>query len=325
MGSAVLKLIEPIPEPAQPSLNIVFVCFNCGADICAVIDDLAAGNYPFADTMVYIVDNDSSDDSVARLQALPYSNVRVIPSNRNLGFGAGCNLAVRHIIGAAPILFLNPDVRLFADSIANLMDCAQRQPQRLIWGGLTCSADGQPDGKSAWREPSLTGVLCWSLCLDPLLKAFGGQNPDAYPRRHLRGEASVDAVSGCCLLVDSQLFARLQGFDERFFLYSEEIDLCRRARVLGARPLVSDRVRVIHIGSKTVSSINKVHFLYQSKLKYFRKHRSVAACIAARLAITAGCALRIGAFALLSLHKREYDSQRRLWWSFLKRQLRESY
>ena len=306
-------------------LNIVFVCFNCGGDICRAIADLQEGDYPFENIDIFIVDNASKDNSVALLQSLEQDNIHLIQSQQNLGFGAGCNLAVRHIIGSSPILFLNPDVRLYKNSIQNVMDCYGRQPGRMIWGGVTCDIDGKPDGKSAWKEPSLFGLFCWALCLDPVLKFFGGHNPDGYGKDAISGERTVDAVSGCFLLIDPSLFRKLQGFDERFFMYSEEIDLCRRARALGAQPLVTDQARLIHIGSKTLSSFNKLYYLYRSKLKYFHKHWGWPKYVAARFIITLGSVLRLFAFSLLAVFRRKYLDQSKVWWLFLKSQLRWGY
>ena len=205
------------------------------------------------------------------------------------------------------------------------MDCYVRQPDQMIWGGVTCDVDGNPDGKSAWKEPSLFGLLCWALCLDPVLKFFGGHNPDGYGRSAICGEQTVDAVSGCFLLIDPHLFRKLEGFDERFFMYSEEIDLCRRARALGAEPMVTDKSRLVHIGSTTLSSFNKLYYLYRSKLKYFHKHWGWSKYFTARLIITLGSVLRLVAFTLLSVFRRKYTDQSKVWWLFLKSQLRWSY
>lgn len=309
----------------EGKLNIVFVCFNCGSDICRAINDLRAGKYSFEKIQIYIVDNNSTDNSVQVIQSLDYKNVYLIQSRENLGFGAGCNLGVKHTTGNAPILFLNPDVRLNPDSILNLMDFSQRNPGNLIWGGITCNSSGLPDGKSAWKEPSLMGLTCWALGIDPLLKFFGLHNPDGYGTKNVSDEITVDAVSGCFLLIDAQLFRKLGGFDERFFMYSEEIDLCRRAREIGASPMITSRARLVHIGSTTLTSFNKIHYLYRSKLKYFRKYWEYPKYLAAKVVITIGAILRLLAFTLLSLFRRKYTDQSKIWWLFLKTQLRWGY
>ncbi|WP_346838373.1 glycosyltransferase family 2 protein [Microbulbifer sp. SAOS-129_SWC] len=299
-------------------LNIVFVCYNCGSDIRNVVEDIKTGDYPRDRVAIYVVDNDSTDDSVAILQNIADINLTLIESPKNIGFGSGCNLAVSRIANSGPILFLNPDVRLQHNSLLKLVDFSRANPQSMIWGGVTCNASGQLDGKNAWREPSLLGLLSWSLCIDALLKRAGHPGVDAYSQRQISSRGLVDAVSGCFLLIDRTLFSNLGGFDERFFLYSEEIDLCRRARNLGARPMVTDQARVMHIGSKTLSSADKLNYLYHSKLLYFRKFWPGYKVKIARLTIATGALIRCCGFAFLSLLKRDFDRNRKLWWKFFK-------
>jgi len=83
---------------------------------------------------------------------------------------------------------------------------------------------------------------------------------------------SVDAVSGCFLLIDAHLWQALNGFDERFFLYSEEIDLCQRARAMGANPQVINAVQFKHVRGTTSHDFSRMKMLINSKLLYWQKH-----------------------------------------------------
>ncbi|GAA5525538.1 hypothetical protein Maes01_02108 [Microbulbifer aestuariivivens] len=308
-------------DSSLPGLNIVVVCYNCGGDILQLVDDIRGGDYPLHRLSLTIVDNASADDSMELLRTIDGVACRVIEAGRNLGFGAGCNLAVRHIADKAPILFLNPDVRLRPDSLSELMHGRRQQPLAGIWGGITCDAHGAPDGNSAWREPSLRGLIAWSFFIDALLRPAGFSGTESYAPSQLRQGGAVDAISGCFFLIDWDLFQRLGGFDEQFFLYSEEIDLCRRARLLGAQPWVIPRARVTHAGSVTLSSESKLRHLYYSKLLYYRKYWSPLGFKVARLLLSAGALLRLAALSLLAPLRREFKLRRKNWWNFFKQQL----
>ncbi|WP_295799666.1 glycosyltransferase family 2 protein [uncultured Microbulbifer sp.] len=302
--------------PTPPLLNIVFVCYNCGEEICRALQDIADGDLPIEDIEFVVVDNASRDDSCALLRALSSPQIKLIESEKNLGFAAGCNLGANAISNSAPILFLNPDVRLQHDSLVNLLEFAAENPGCGIWGGVTCNVNGALDGKSAWREPGLLSLLCWSLGVDKLLSIGLRRTSGGYSQRSIQRNGDVDAVSGCFLLIDQELFRQLSGFDEDFFLYSEEIDLCRRARMLGARPRVTDRAVIMHAGSQTLTGINKLNFLYRSKLRYFAKHGSEFQAEIAGWLIALGTWLRLVAFSVLARADDKYKVQRDLWRQF---------
>ncbi|WOX06716.1 glycosyltransferase family 2 protein [Microbulbifer pacificus] len=298
-------------------LNIVIVCYNCGGEILRLLDDIVDGDLALDTIEFFVVDNASQDDSRAQLRGLSLPKINLIESEKNLGFAAGCNLGVKAIANSAPILFLNPDVRLQHDSLSNLLEFSRENPHCGIWGGATCNALGEFDGKSAWREPSLVDLLCWSLGGDILLRKLLGRTSGGYSPGSLSKSGDVDAVSGCFLLIDQTLFHQLDGFDEDFFLYSEEIDLCRRGRLLGARPRVTERALIMHAGSQTLSGINKLNHLYRSKLRYFRKHGAEQQVVVARALIALGSWLRFLAFSTLALAGKQYETQRELWGEFL--------
>ncbi|WGL18226.1 glycosyltransferase family 2 protein [Microbulbifer bruguierae] len=304
------------PDHGSVRLNIVIVCYNCGAEIARLLADIVDGDLPLEAIEFFVVDNASGDDSRTLLRGLRLPRITLIESPRNLGFAAGCNLGARDIGNSAPILFLNPDVRLQHDSLTGLLGFAADNTHCGIWGGITCNVRGELDGKSAWREPSLLDLLCWSLGVDALLGKVLGRTSGGYSLRAIRKNSDVDAVSGCFLLIEQKLFRALDGFDEDFFLYSEEIDLCRRARLLGARPRITDRALIQHAGSQTLSGLNKLNHLYRSKLRYFRKHGGAFPAAVARWLIAFGTGLRMFAFSVLAMVNRRFAGRRELWRQF---------
>lgn len=302
-------------------LHVVFVCYNCGNDIVQAIDDIINGDYPLEKIQITVVDNASHDNSVELLKNINNISVNVIESSDNVGFGAGCNLAINQVARGDKVLFLNPDIRLEVDSISNLIEYSITTPNSLIWGGKTLDENGDVDGKNAWKEPSLLGVICWSFFGDVVLKGLGLSIPDAYSESDLISSDAVDAISGCFFLIDLELLNKLEGFDERFFMYSEEVDLCRRARELGAQPKSTGTASIVHIGSKTITSRNKLNFLYESKLKYFKKHWSPLKFTVARVSLFSGSVLRLSLIFIASLFVADKRQDRSIWYEFVKNQL----
>jgi len=299
------------------NIDIVIVCYNCGADIVSVLEDIRRGDYPLEKIRFLIVDNASADDSLLLLREVKNLNVEIIASPKNLGFGAGCNLA-RRFLAAPKTLFLNPDVHLYKDSIKNLLTFSVDNPKALIWGGRTLDSDGKDDGKGAWREPTLRGVLAWAFFLDLLTKKIGLPSTDAYQFNSTTPFIRADAISGCFFLIDTSVFNRLNGFDERFFMYSEEIDLCRRARDIGAAPVSTNAARIVHHGSKTLNSISKLNLLYYHKLKYFQKHWSIQKFKFAQKAIFLGTLFRVVAYSTTAFFMPSKKPRKELWLNFLK-------
>ncbi|WP_432472311.1 glycosyltransferase family 2 protein [Amphritea sp. HPY] len=305
----------------NPHVNIVFVCFNCGQDIQQAISDIVQGDYPLDKLSITVVDNASQDNSVKLLTSIDCIDVNVIESTENVGFGSGCNLAISQVNGGDKVLLLNPDIRLNVDSISKLIEYSNETPEALIWGGKTLDENGNVDGKNAWKEPSLSGVISWSFFGDILFKKLGLSIPDAYSEKELFASDSVDAISGCFFLIDLNLLKQLGGFDEQFFMYSEEVDLCRRARELGAQPKSTTSATIVHIGSKTITSRNKLNFLYESKLKYFKKHWSPLKFYVARVSLFLGSFLRLVLISSASLFMASKRNDRSIWFEFVKNQL----
>lgn len=298
-------------------IDIVIVCYNCGSDIASLIEEIRLGEYPLDKIRFLIVDNASADNSLAILKKASGIDIRIIESQKNLGFGAGCNLTLDYL-SASKTLFLNPDVNLYPDSIKKLLAFSSEHPNAKIWGGRTLNSAGKDDGFGAWREPTLTGLVYWAFFIDILRKRIGLPSVDAYELDNTAEFINADAISGSFFLIETSTFKALNGFDERFFMYSEEIDLCRRARDIGASPKSSTSAKIIHHGSQTLDSINRLNFLYYHKLKYFQKHWSNSKFIIAKHTIRLATLLRLASYSILSISDPSKKPQQQLWLNFLK-------
>jgi len=212
------------------SISVVIVNWNGGEDLALCVEHLRSGVGGWVDEIV-VVDNDSSDDSLARL-GTP-EGVTVIQTGRNLGFAAGANLGVQRC-RSAKVLFLNPDARIMPaaiDAAANFLDA---HPMVGIVGALLV------DGRGAWQPSTGRFGVLGHLLLDTALA-----------RRPPSAACFVDWVHGAFMLMPRALFERLGGFDEQFFMYGEDIDLCERARAAGFRTAIVPGARVVHYGNRS--------------------------------------------------------------------------
>ncbi|MGJ0429763.1 glycosyltransferase family 2 protein [Methylobacter sp.] len=275
----------------QKKLAIIFICYNCGPDIAANILDIKNMDIGQASIQFIVVDNASSDDSINIISSLNLDNIKIIKNKNNYGFAKACNQGLLDV-DADYYLLLNPDIKLFKDSLSNLLKFATDYPSAGIWGGVTINGDGVLDSKNAWREPSLWGLICWAFFLTRFFSSIQKFTPDQYINANWELANQVDSISGCFFLIDSSLWKKLNGFDERFFMYSEEIDLCNRARKLGAQPMVTNQAIIMHYGSGTITSDNKLNYLYKSKLIYFKKHWSYGKFVTARIVMFIAVFLR---------------------------------
>ncbi|MEU6138423.1 glycosyltransferase [Nocardioides sp. NPDC047086] len=185
---------------------------------------------------IVVVDNHSTDANRDAVRALCEREgwTGVFPGT-NTGFGAGCNLGASAALaeGAEVLLFLNPDATIDAESAVRLMAAVEAEP--LLLAGPRVLG---PDGVVA------------SAGLDLDLET-GAMRPWRRRGKHAGAETLLPWVTGACFAVTSELWERLSGFDERYFLYWEDVDLCARVQALGGRVSVVEEATAIHSGGGT--------------------------------------------------------------------------
>ncbi len=220
---------------------------------------------------VLLVDNASADGSAEAVRRA-FPQIRLHALTRNLGFAAANNLAAELARGRY-LLLLNPDTIVLDRALERLVEQAERGSCPRILGGRTLFPDGSLNPSSCWARPTLWSVLCHALCLSSLFPRSGLFNSSAMGNWSRDFEREVDIVTGCFLLIPSDLWRSLGGFDVGYFMYGEEADLCLRAARIGPRPLFTPTATIMHIGGGSEpSKEDKLVRLLRSQRKLIRTH-----------------------------------------------------
>ena len=186
---------------------------------------------------VVVLDN-ASDDGSADAVAAAFPQVELIRSPDNLGF-ARANNVIAETAATEWLLLLNSDTEVLPGAIDELLAFARANPAHGIYGGRTLFPDGSLNRGSCYDRLTPWSAFCHATGLVAAFRdsaLFDTENIGGWARDSVR---EVDIVSGCFFLIRTALWRELGGFDPRFFMYGEEVDLCHRARARGWRPVVT--------------------------------------------------------------------------------------
>lgn len=252
---------------------------------------------------VIVVDNASSDDSLAALDDLGAGAGRlvVIRNEDNRGFARACNQALPHRGGGGLLLF-NPDCVARPGAIEALAIALDEHPEAGAAGPLLLNPDGTegPGGRRCAPTPWRSFVRLFGLTrlrsLSPRL--FGDYDLEGSPLPE--GPVAVDAVSGACMLVRPGALDRVGPLDEGYFLHCEDLDWCERMRQAGLHVLFVPGARVVH--DKGLCSRHRPLFVewhkHRGMLRYYAKFNSGAHPWPLRVLVRGGAWLRLGLVAL---------------------------
>ncbi|HTK17258.1 MAG TPA: glycosyltransferase family 2 protein, partial [Acidimicrobiia bacterium] len=216
-------------EPAAPPVVAVVVTTG-GKWLDAAVASLAAQDYPALSVLV--LDNASDEDPTARIAAeMPTAFVRRLPEN--VGFAAAANEVLHTVEGATFLVFCHDDVALDADAVRVMVEEAYRSNAAIVGPKLV-----------EYDDP---GVLVEvGMAIDHYGVPFSAIEPGELDQEQHDGVRDVFFVSHATMLVRADLFRELDGFDVATAPGSDDIDLCWRARLVGARVLVAPEARVRH-------------------------------------------------------------------------------
>jgi GT2 family glycosyltransferase len=256
----------------SPLVYIIVLNWNRPALTIDCLESLRKLDYP--NHRILVVDNGSSDDSVAQIIGV-FPNVQILQTGTNLGFGAGNNRGIRFALerGAEYVWLLNNDTHVFPEALTHLIAKAQQDPAYGAVGSvLLHSLD--PERVQAWGGGTINFFLGRS-------RHFQHPSP-------LGSTAFLTAAS---LLVRADAMRAVNFFDDKFFLYWEDADLCYRIRKAGYRLAVAADAKLIHLESATVTMNSSLQLYHsaRSSVRFFFRHSNVPL-----LPVVISLSLRVG-------------------------------
>ena len=204
---------------------------------------------------VILIDN-ASHDCTGEANIENFPQVKLLVSKENHGFAQGCNLAAKNACGEY-ILLLNPDTVVIDRAVERLFAFARANPEAGIYGGRTIFPDGRLNPDFCYRKKTLWSLFCQAFGLTKLFRNTNLFNPEPYGSWKYDSVREVDIITGCFLMVKTELWRQLKCFNPLFFMFGEEVDFCLRAKKHGFKPMFTPDATVIHYGG--VSEPKKVN------------------------------------------------------------------
>ena len=252
----------------MPRLAIVIVTFNSRQEIDGCLQSLTA-NPPATDHTISIVDNASTDGTAEQVRR-HWPGVQLLQAASNLGFATASNTGIRATTGEL-VLLLNPDTRAPAGAIDRLVGYVDAHPRTAIAGPRIVDADGHAELSFG---PMISPLA--ELRQKLLLTGNDRRIPLIAPlvQRMARRSKPVDWVSGACLLARRADIEAAGLLDERYFLYTEDVDLCAAVRRSGKDVQFVADVEIVHLrGRSAVSNRTATSAAYRrSQMAFYQKH-----------------------------------------------------
>lgn len=235
------------------------------------IDSIIRSDYP-GRIEIIIVDNHSFDGSTKAISK-KYPHVVVVKNQKNVGFGKAVNQASK-IASGEYFLILNPDTILQEDTISTFVNYSTENPQVGIIGPKILNSDGSLQLAAKRSFPTMGVSLPKLLGLSMLFPNSRWAN--RYNLTYLDPDKiyPVDAISGSCMFISKDLYHQLEGFDERFFMFGEDLDLCYRVKKLGKEIHYNPTTQIIHYKGESVKSApyNSEYAFYNAMTLFYEKH-----------------------------------------------------
>lgn len=299
-------------------LSIIIVSWNVRDLLRACLQSIA-DHLGGLGVQVIVVDSASADGSVEMVTA-SFPWVELIACRENVGFPRGNNIGMERANGRF-MLLLNPDTEIVGDALPVLVDYLDAHDDVGVVGPQLLNSDGSLQS-SRRRFPTLLTGLFESTWLQPLA-------PPGLLRRFYALDvaddetADVDWVTGACLLTRRTIVDAVGGMDAAYFMYSEELDWCRRIKAHGWRVVYLPQAQVIHhAGKSSEQAVMHRHLNFnRAKLRYFRKYHGGAAAFVLRVVLLLNYGMQLlleGGKGLIG-HKRPLRWQRvQVYWQVLR-------
>jgi len=290
-------------------LSVVILCWNDLKVIGDCLQSIYMGTHS-TEFEVIVSDNGSTDGSVEFIRE-HYPQVHLIENGRNLRFSKGNNVGIQASQGEY-ILILNPDTIIHEGALDKMVEFADRHPEAGALGCRVVNLDGSYQ-EHVRPLPTIRGEWMAALHLGPLAVLSDFFSPGNYVGWKGNDERTVGWLAGCFILIKGELLKQLGGFDEQFFYYFEDTDLCRRVWEAGKTVLYTPDISIIHLKGTSTKKRFPLGFELDkqvTKYRYFYKCEGRRGAIRCRhVTIAWLLARRLGLGLLQLLH---HDEQREM-------------
>jgi GT2 family glycosyltransferase len=284
---------------AKPFFSIIIVSFNTRPLTINCIKSVYK-HLPKNSFEIIVIDNSSKDGSKDAIKK-EFPNVKLIVNKRNIGFGGANNQGAKVAKGRY-LIFLNSDTLLLQDIVSPLISWIEAHSGLSSLGCKLVNPDGSLQ-YSLGHFPNILRIIFWMLFIDdlPVVKRY-------FPAFHLEDprwyadERKIDWGMGAFLVVEKNAFMNVGGFDEKMFMYGEEVELLLRLRKSGVNFAYLPHISIIHIGgssSDQISSSFKTTSEFEGVLYMLKKHNSYLEYVIAKVVIKFGALIRLIIFGLI--------------------------
>lgn len=257
-------------------VDIVIVNWNSGLLLKKCIDSINFDRDDIMINQVIIVDNNSADESVTCIS--PHKKISVINNPQNFGFSRACNQGFRRCT-APYVLLLNPDTQLLDTTITDCLQFMKNNNEIDILGCQLLNDKGKVSSSCA-RFPTAYRFFLEATGLSKIAPKLFKPATLMTDWDHLTSRY-VDQVMGAFMFMHTRIFKKLGYFDERFFVYFEELDYSLRLAEQDGKTFFNSDIKAIHTGNGTTSAVKgyRLFLFLRSKLQYAKKHFSRAGYI----------------------------------------------
>jgi GT2 family glycosyltransferase len=273
-------------------LSIIIVNYNTAKFLERCLDSIIRYTEKIAYEII-VVDNNSTENEIQKFPE-SYCNVKFIFNEENNGFGAGCNTGAKLATGKY-IAFVNPDIELVDNSLLEFCIYLDKNENAGLCSGILIDNKNIPQycynyfPGIKWEFKEAFGFLR-ERTVNKLLN-------HPYIKNNIRKEFEVDWFHGACIVMNKDLFFEINGFDEKIFLYYEDVDLCKKIIDRGLKVICLPYVRIMHYMRSSVRSDSgmKIYYYYMhiNKLYYMSKYFNPVKRIIVRIIFILGSIFKL--------------------------------
>lgn len=251
----------------KPDISVIYVYYNTPRELLNSVKSLLKTTVGILMEII-IVDNHSTKEIPSQIKKL--QGVKIISNTENVGFGKGCNIGAKEARGKY-LLFLNPDTKVYPEAVVELLKTIKRK-------GVGIAGPKMVDKKgntlpTISRFLSFPDLLVVYSFLNTLLKKNSISKKFWLYDTDRETVQTVDVLSGACLIIARNIFFKVGGFDERFFMYFEEHDLCLKVNNLGLKSVFNPKSIILHLIGKSLKDKSKIRrYFEKSRFIYMKKH-----------------------------------------------------